>query len=78
MKKIIFLLAAVCITTITMAQSNNKTAHPKGNINTNGGGEVIGDILDGVGIKTKDPKDKPKVVNKVKANRANARRKRPH
>jgi hypothetical protein len=76
MKRFIFLLLAVCITTITMAQSNNKSTQPKGPVNTNGGGEVLGDLLDGVGIKTKEPKDKPKVVNKVKTNRTTTRRRK--
>jgi hypothetical protein len=76
MKKIIFLLAAVCITTITLAQNSNKTTHPKGHVNTNGGSEYIGDVLDGVGIKSEDPKDKAKVVKKVKTKKTAARRRK--
>jgi len=66
----------VSITTIAAAQSNNKSTQPKGPVNTNGGGELMGDLLDGVGIKTKDPKGKPKVVNKVKTNRTTTRRRK--
>jgi len=58
------------------AQNHNRTSHPKDNINANGGNEVIGDTLDGVGIKTKDPKDKVKAVKKVKTNRSPAGRRR--
>jgi len=64
----------VFFATMAAAQNHNRTSHPKDNVNVNGGNEFAGDTLDGVGIKTKDPK--AKVVKKVKTNRSPAGRRR--
>jgi hypothetical protein len=77
MKKLCYmLLISILISSCVFAQNNNKTTHPKGHVNTNGNGEYIGDTLDGVGIKSEDPKDKAKVVKKVKTKKTATRRRR--